>query len=145
MYSIKDVVYLTKSDLLIAFKLADAGYEVWMANSRGTSYSLNHTKYNSDTDLEYWDFSWHEMGIYDIPAVTQRIIEVSGNDKIFYIGHSQGSTQYMVSLSELPEMNDKIIAGFLLAPVVYMGHMNNPLRALFPLINTDPGVKKYSN
>lgn len=86
-------------------------------------------------------YSWHEMGVYDTPAVTDKIIEVSGQPKIFYVGHSQGTTQYMVSLSEVPEMNDKIAAGFLLAPVVHMGHMNNPCRTLFPLLNTDPVVK----
>lgn len=30
----------------LAFHLANRGYEVWLLNNRGTTYSTNHTKYN---------------------------------------------------------------------------------------------------
>lgn len=37
------------------FVLSDAGYDVWLPNSRGNKYSNQHTVLNPDTDLEYWD------------------------------------------------------------------------------------------
>lgn len=36
--------------------LADAGWDVWLGNNRGTLWSRNHLKWNPDTDNEYWDF-----------------------------------------------------------------------------------------
>jgi len=49
----------------IAFALADAGFDVWLNNNRGTTYSLNHIILNSNKDKEYWDYSFQEMGKYD--------------------------------------------------------------------------------
>ncbi|CAL8134270.1 unnamed protein product [Orchesella dallaii] len=122
----------------LPFKLADAGYEVWLSNCRGSTYSLGHTSKNSNTDITYWDFSFHEMGIYDVPAVTDKILSETKTKRIFYVGHSMGTTQYFISLSEVAGMNDKIAAGFMLAPVVYMGHLNSPLRLGFELLAQYP-------
>lgn len=116
------------------------GYEVWLGNARGTDYSLRHKKYDANSDLPYWDFTWHEMGIYDLPAVIDKILAVTGNEKIFYVGHSMGTTMYFVMLSELQDMNDKIHAGFMLSPVAYMGHTSHSGRAGFPLVNTERRV-----
>jgi len=52
--------------------------------------------------------SFHEMGIYDVPAVTDKIISVTGANKIFYVGHSMGTTQYFIGLSEIPSLNNKV-------------------------------------
>lgn len=32
------------------------------------------------------------MGEFDIPAMIDKVLEVSGEEKIFYIGHSMGTT-----------------------------------------------------
>lgn len=40
----------------LAFLLADLGFDVWIANPRGTTYSRNHTTYNSLKDKKYWQF-----------------------------------------------------------------------------------------
>lgn len=43
-----------------AFKLADEGYDVWLGNNRGSTYSRKHVKLDARTDKRYWDFSWAE-------------------------------------------------------------------------------------
>ena len=37
------------------------------------------------------------MGTYDIPAMINKILEVSGQKRLFYIGHSMGTTGFLVS------------------------------------------------
>lgn len=43
--------------MLAAFLLADGGYDVWLANVRGNTYSRANIKYNEFRHKkEYWDF-----------------------------------------------------------------------------------------
>ncbi len=49
------------------------------------------------------------------------MLEATGASDLFFVGFSMGSTQYFAFLSELPEYNDKIRAGFTMAPAVYAG------------------------
>jgi hypothetical protein len=66
---------------------AQAGHDVWLANSRGNTYSRRHTNLNPDEDSEFWNFSWEEIGKYDVPAVIDYILEISSYEKVTYIGH----------------------------------------------------------
>ncbi len=81
------------------------------------------------------------MAMYDVPKVTDTILTESNNKKIFYIGHSMGTTQYFIALSEIPNMNDKILAGFMLAPIAYLGHANSGIRLATPAVSKDALVK----
>ncbi|CAG9834167.1 unnamed protein product [Diabrotica balteata] len=38
--------------------LAEAKYDVWLGNNRGTRWSRNHVKLNPDRDPEFWDFRY---------------------------------------------------------------------------------------
>lgn len=38
-----------------AYVLCDNGYDVWLPNARGNTYSKGHKHY-STKDREYWDF-----------------------------------------------------------------------------------------
>lgn len=67
------------------------------------------------------------MGIYDLPVMIDHILNTTGYKKLFYAGHSQGSTAFFVMASELPEYNDKINAMFSLAPVAYCSKMFSPV------------------
>ena len=55
-------------------KLAEAGYDVWIGNNRGTEYSAEHESLTID-DPEFWQWSWAEMGIYDDVANIKAIKE----------------------------------------------------------------------
>lgn len=110
----------------LAYLLSDKGYDVWMGNSRGNTYSKGHVSM-SVSDVKYWDFSWHEIGFYDLPASIDHVLAVTGQDKLLYVGHSQGTTALFVLLSEKPEYNEKIVKGVLYAPIAYTENMRSPL------------------
>lgn len=65
-----DCWIVTHAEEAPAFVLANEGYDVWLGNSRGNSYSRRHQKYDPDgpSKSHFWDFSWYEMGRYDIKA-----------------------------------------------------------------------------
>ena len=82
-----------------AFQLSRAGYDVWLGNSRGNKYSRKHVSLNTESK-EFWNFSWEELGTYDLPAMTDYILsENEDYQKLGYIGHSMGTTQVFFALS----------------------------------------------
>uniref|UniRef100_A0A6P7H2Q2 Lipase 3-like n=1 Tax=Diabrotica virgifera virgifera TaxID=50390 RepID=A0A6P7H2Q2_DIAVI len=111
----------------LAYILADEGYDVWLGNCRGSYYSRNHTQWNPDKDSEFWQFSWHQIGTTDIPAMIDFILEKTGATKLYHVGHSQGTTSFYVMASMRPEYNAKIAHHISLAPVAYMNHLFSPL------------------
>lgn len=111
----------------LGYILADKGYDVWMGNARGNALSRNHTSLDPDKDKEFWQFSWHEIGVTDLPTMIDYVLEQTGQDSLYHIGHSQGTTTFYVMTSMRPEYNAKIKAHFSLAPIAYMNHMTSPL------------------
>lgn len=81
-----------------AFYLANLGYDVWVANSRGNKYSRQHKTLNPDKDYDFWQFSFYEM-IEDYKANINFILSQTGYSKIPVIGHSQGTSSMLAGLS----------------------------------------------
>ncbi|KAJ8719114.1 hypothetical protein PYW07_016670 [Mythimna separata] len=114
----------------LGYFLSDAGYDVWLANVRGNTYSRAHVSKNVDS-REFWNFTFHEVSQHDLPAVIDYIMMVKGMDvKINYIGHSMGTTILFALLSTKTEYNRVLKAGFALAPVAYMTNIKSPLKKL---------------
>ncbi|CAG9088093.1 unnamed protein product [Plutella xylostella] len=120
----------------LGYILAESGFDVWLANTRGNMYSRRHRRLNPDSLLsnDYWDFSWEEVGTFDLPATIDYILKNTKRSRLHYIGYSQGTTAFFVMGAMKPEYNDKIISSHHLAPTVIMEHTDNLLlKALAPL------------
>lgn len=116
-----DLFILNKHRKAHAFLLSDMGYDVWLANSRGNKYSKKHLKYEP-TDAEFWDYTFQEIGEYDVPAVFNFIEKVTNHRKIAYMGHSQACPQMFYALAENPEFyKDRISLLIAMAPTVFIG------------------------
>ncbi|XP_007942239.1 lipase member K [Orycteropus afer afer] len=116
----------------LAFLLADNGYDVWMGNSRGNTWSRKHLKFSLKS-AEYWAFSLDEMAKYDLPATIDFITEKTGQERLFYVGHSQGTTIAFIAFSTNPELAKKIQIFFALAPVITVKYTQSPMKKLTTL------------
>ncbi|KAN0039510.1 hypothetical protein ACTA71_007299 [Dictyostelium dimigraforme] len=110
----------------LGFILADQGFDVWISNVRGTIYSNKHVKYNIN-DVEYWNFSFDEMSEFDLPSVVDYVINKTGNLKVNYIGHSQGTTMGFIGFIDGSKLSNKINTFFALAPVSRVTHCKSVL------------------
>ncbi|KAL4234542.1 hypothetical protein ACF0H5_006185 [Mactra antiquata] len=119
----------------LGFMLADAGYDVWLGNSRGNTYGRRHVRL-SPKSSEFWRFSWDEMAKYDLPATVDFILSSTGASQIFYVGHSQGCEIAFSELSQNRDLASKIKMFVALAPAVYLGEVTSPLRLVMPLIKS---------
>ncbi|XP_074602624.1 putative lysosomal acid lipase/cholesteryl ester hydrolase [Brevipalpus obovatus] len=114
----------------LGFLLADYGYDVWLPNSRGNTYSTNHTKLNPFKDKRFWEFSFQEMAQKDLPAVVGHIQRVTGQLELSYIGHSQGCLQAFILLAEKPEYSQILKPIIMLAPVLDVTTIKDQARLL---------------
>ncbi|PNF31184.1 Lipase 3 [Cryptotermes secundus] len=129
--SASDLWILMGQEQSLGFILADAGYDVWLTNIRGNRHSRKHVTL-LPRNAKFWNFSWHEMGYYDIPATVDHIMATTG-EKVYYIGHSMGTTMLFVMTSNRPEYNQKIRLAISLAPVAFLWKPSHPLlKAIIP-------------
>ncbi|NXF03764.1 LIPN Lipase, partial [Smithornis capensis] len=110
----------------LGFLLADAGYDVWIGNSRGNTWSLKHKTLNP-RQKAFWKFSFNEMGKYDIPAELYFIMNKTGQKDVYYIGHSEGAATGFVAFSTYPELAQRVKMFFALGPVTACPHATSIL------------------
>lgn len=117
---------------------------------------MSHTIHNSSESLrsrilgngQFWSFSLDEIGYYDVPASIDYVLNETGETKVHYIGHSQGTTAFFIMASEKPEYQNKIQTMHAMAPAVFLTNMISPLmrmvtRAITPLYVRFKWSKQY--
>ncbi|XP_055677827.1 lipase 3-like [Lutzomyia longipalpis] len=123
----------------LPFQLADAGYDVWMGNFRGNMYSRKHLTLSAQ-EHKFWDFESHEFGVFDLPAMLDHVLLVSGEKKLHYIGHSQGATAALVLLSMQPQYNKMFRTFQALAPIGFMKNAKSPFLKTLSRMTLSPEI-----
>ncbi|XP_061386647.1 lipase 3-like [Musca vetustissima] len=111
---------------LLAYTLVENGYDVWLGNTRGNPYGGYHPKLSTDS-REFWRFTWHEIGVLDLPSIIDFVLKTTKQNNLHYVGHSQGTTSMFVLLSTYPQYNAKLRSVHLMAPVAFMEHSTSKL------------------
>ncbi|XP_053609884.1 lipase 1-like [Plodia interpunctella] len=115
--------YIIREEGSIGMMLAQEGYDVWVGNNRGNRYSRNHVTLNPDKDECFWNYSFHEMSVIDLPEIIDLVLEKTGQSQLSAVGHSLGNTIFYVLGSKRPEYNNKIKVLVALAPIAYLQNM----------------------
>ncbi|XP_075390032.1 gastric triacylglycerol lipase-like isoform X2 [Tenrec ecaudatus] len=107
----------------------DAGFDVWLGNSRGNTYARRNIYYSPDS-VEFWAFSFDEMAKYDLPATIEFIVKKTGQESLHYVGHSQGTTIGFIAFSTNPKLAKRIKTFYALAPVATVKYTKSLLNKL---------------
>lgn len=142
--------WLVNTDgLAPAISLWEQGHDVWLGNSRGNTFGLNHTSIKVHSK-EFWNYTFEEMAEHDVPATVDYIITHTQSEGFFrdnepaqlqYIGWSQGTTAMFIGgVSARPYTSlagdVTTVSSFLeanvahliaLSPVVYLEHTTSGL------------------
>ncbi|XP_074335449.1 triacylglycerol lipase 2-like [Apium graveolens] len=110
------------ADQILPLILVEAGFDVWMGNSRGSRFSRKHISENFTNSDNYWDFSYVEYGKYDLQASLKFVYEQTGQ-KAHYAGHSLATTTIVVAALEW-DIEEVVKSVTFVCPVFYLTHMN---------------------
>ena len=113
--------YCVNDDDSLAFYLCKSGFDVWLGNNR-CGFRPKHVLLEY-RDPRMWCWNIRQMGVFDLPALTSRVLYETGFAKIGLICHSQGTTQTFVALAkeQRPDLGEKLTVFCALAPAAYAG------------------------
>jgi len=132
----------------LSYILADNGYDVWLGNNRGNGYSMENIHY-THRDKEFWDFSWDEMATIDMPAQISYVLEQTGQSKLTYIGHSEGTIQAFAGFLANSSLVNNVNLYVALAPVAYVQYVESIIVKALAALRTEDiffllGVKDFN-
>ncbi|KAB0799466.1 hypothetical protein PPYR_07346 [Photinus pyralis] len=112
-------IYVNVGNKSLAYILADAGYDVWMGNFRGSLYGNRHHTITPE-DSEFWNFSFHENGVLDLPPQIDLVYRIT-KQKMIFVGYSLGSTAVYVYSSVFPQIaHEKLEIIINFAPSIFL-------------------------
>uniref|UniRef100_A0A0A9XLK4 Lipase 1 n=1 Tax=Lygus hesperus TaxID=30085 RepID=A0A0A9XLK4_LYGHE len=127
----------------IAGTWAKRGYDVWLGDQRGTLRSMKHVNLTIQQP-EFWDFSFHETGVYDLPAFIDFIEKSTGHKRVIYSCMSLGCTYHFVMLTMRPEYNERLLGAIDFVPIVKVSEKTDlPISTLVTSMGFDLIVRTY--
>lgn len=128
------------SDRNLAVLLANHGYDVWLATSRGSLCSakphMKLHKFHSTHEPAFWNFNLDDQAKYDIPCEVDTVREMTGASKVIFVGYSQSTFTMFGQLSINPEFAKKIHTFVAVAPITTMMHDTGLLRPIGRLVKS---------
>ena len=122
-------LYLDGSDCIIpgpgkatCYILSDHCHHVWVGNVRGNRYGRAHVSLDPDKDPQFWNFTFINMGLGDLPAIVDFVLLRSGQKQINFNGFSQGMAAFLIMCSQKPEYNAKFNRAFGMSPTIWLTH-----------------------
>ena len=98
----------------LPFYLLKEGYDIWLANNRGSYFSPGHiSKDPRDPKSGYNNYSMDDFVASDMPAMVKYIKERTGAKKMTFIGHSQGTTLFLMAMMHDPIFTEESFDNFI--------------------------------
>ena len=114
-------------------KLCGEGYTVYIPYMRGTQFSRSHLDYDSGLNSHYWDFSFDQLAEFDLPANINYVKKRDGVDKVYFLGHSQGTLIFFLAYMNDPEFMEKNVAKY--ASLGTVPNVNNAPHFILKLVD----------
>ena len=77
--------------------MIDLGFDVWTCSFRGPEYNQGHVSLSPDS-FEYWNFSFNEQGLYDMPAAVDYIFKQGSGQKIYVFNSSAAASLLWIAM-----------------------------------------------
>ncbi|KAI1823604.1 sterol esterase [Xylaria intraflava] len=119
--------YCVNDDDSLAFYLCKSGYDVWLGNNR-CGFRPKHVLLDY-SDPRMWSWNIQQMGIFDLSALTSRVLYETGFEKLGLVCHSQGTAETFIALAkeQRPTLGERLTVFCALAPAVYAGPLINKI------------------
>nr|XP_029711294.1 lipase 1-like [Aedes albopictus] len=123
----------------LGYLLANRDYDIWLGNARGNRYSRRHKRIRVKSP-KFWNFTFHEIGYYDVPALIDYVLDKTNSAKLHYVGFSQGTLVSFVAMSTRPEYNAKIVQMQEMSPAAYIGQPSSIFIRVLSMLAPSMGI-----
>lgn len=130
-----DVYFLNLPSQSPGFLFADNGFDVWAMSVRENKPYVRHRTLSQD-EPEFWQFSFDEIGRYDVAAAIDHVLNATGARKLTVLGFSQGTLTNFILQSTRPEYSEKVSLFIGYGPIGNITHIKNPVRLVMPFVPT---------
>ncbi|XP_075159951.1 lipase 3-like isoform X1 [Haematobia irritans] len=114
-----DIWIVNGRESSLPFMMADAEYDVWLGNTRGNTYGMNHTTIKRSS-TKFWAYALDEISTIDVPAKIDYILEKTKFPNLHYVAYSQGTTNLVIALANDASYNQKLRSTHFIGPTIFV-------------------------